>query len=60
MICLPCLLVEARTWVKKLKKHDVCEEEKEDDDDAHINNLVELGFLLKKLSDVFNVEKNLR
>jgi hypothetical protein len=43
MICLPRLLVEARTWVKKLKKYDVHEEEKEDDG-AHINNLVELGF----------------
>jgi hypothetical protein len=36
--------VEAGTSVKKLKKHDVCEEEKEDDG-GQINNLVELGFL---------------
>jgi hypothetical protein len=35
--------VEARNWVKKLKKHDVHEEEKEDDG-SQINNLVELGF----------------
>jgi hypothetical protein len=57
MICLPRLLVEARTWVKKLKKCDVHEEEKEDDG-AHINNLVELVFLKKNiLPDVFNVEK---
>ena len=43
MICLPCLLVGARTWVKKLKKHDIHEEEKEDGS-AQINNLVELDF----------------
>jgi hypothetical protein len=36
MICLPCLLVQARTWVKKLKKHDIHENEKEDDG-AQIN-----------------------
>jgi hypothetical protein len=41
MICLPCLIMEARTWVKK---HDIHEEEK-DDDGSHINNLIELSFL---------------
>jgi hypothetical protein len=44
MICLPCQLVEAQTWVKKLKKHDL-HEDKKDDDGSHINNLIELGFL---------------
>jgi hypothetical protein len=40
--------VEARTWVKKLKKQDIHEEEKEDDG-VQINNLVELGFLKREM-----------